>query len=52
MQKMEQSMENTESESYAEKIERAKQLYCLYNNITFGGEAISATSRSILQKII
>ncbi len=49
---MEQSHENIQTSDYADKIERAKQLYCLYNNITFGSQEDSTKSRYILQKII
>jgi hypothetical protein len=48
---MNANQEHITEESLAEKIERAKQLYNLYNNITFGSEEDSAKSRYILQKI-
>jgi len=50
MAKMEQPLED-QSESYSEKLERAKQLYQIYNNITFGSEEDSTNSRYLLQKI-
>jgi hypothetical protein len=52
MAQMEQSIENLQTESLADKIQRAKHLYTLYNNITFGSQEVSSESRYILQKII
>ena len=49
---MEQYTENQQTENYADKLEKAKKLYALFNNITFGSEEDSTKSRYILQKII
>jgi len=48
---MKQSLEPMQSEDYSEKIEKARKLYQLFNNITFGNEEDSAESREILKQI-
>ena len=51
MQQFEQTMENQQNDDFSEKLEKAKKIYCLLNNITFGDEIESAKSRIVLQRI-
>jgi hypothetical protein len=51
MAQTEQTLADMPLEDFAEKIERAKKLFSLYNNITFGSKIESTQSRIILQKI-
>ena len=51
MVQMQKFAEDMTLEEYQEKIERAKKLFQLYNNITFGSKIESTQSRIILQKI-
>jgi len=45
-----ENLPNFQSGDLAERIERAKQLYCLFNNITFGNKAEANESRNILKQ--
>lgn len=48
---MEQCLETTQSEDYSEKLAKAKKLFQLYNDITFGDKIESTQSMMILQQI-
>jgi hypothetical protein len=48
---MEQELEKSELEQYEKKIERAKKLYVLFNDITFGNEVEATKSRIILRHL-
>jgi len=52
MTKTEQLLENQKLGDYSEKIEKARKLYQLFNNITFGSEEDSAESREILKQVM
>jgi adenylate cyclase class IV len=47
-----QLQEQESLEDFEAKIERAKKLFSLYNDITFGNKAEVAKSRIILKQIL
>jgi hypothetical protein len=54
MNTKQQVMEQQETtvEDFTEKIERAKKLYVLFNDVTFGNKIESAQSRIVLRKLM
>lgn len=46
-----QTQKIMQSEDFAEKIARAKQLFNLYNEITFGDEDVVKNSRAMLSQL-
>ena len=48
---MQQMMENVTQDDFSQKLEKAKQIYCLLNDITFGNEKESALSRMRLNRL-
>ena len=50
MSEMKQCLEMAQSEDFSEKLEKAKQLYCLLNDISFGDDTDCVKSKCILQR--
>jgi acyl-CoA-binding protein len=44
--------QETTVEEFTEKIERAKKLYALFNDVTFGDKIESTQSRIVLRKLM
>jgi hypothetical protein len=51
MAKMEQMMETSETDDFSEKLERAKQIYALLNDVTFGNGTEATISRMRLNRL-
>ena len=51
MIKTQQIIEDMSKEEFSQKLEKAKQIYCLLNDITFGNERESALSRMRLNRL-
>ena len=48
---MDQTPEIMQSEDFIEKIARARKLFHLYNEITFGDKEVSENSGAMLQQL-